>query len=116
VSRNAVIGKIHRLGLAQGRPTPPGRPPPETRRAPRGRPPRILRAIYAEAPFCPAVAVVDARATRCSLLELAQDRCHWPIGEPGQDDFAYCGNGAIAGLPYCAGHARFAYRLSARRA
>jgi GcrA cell cycle regulator len=54
---------------------------------------------------------------RCSLLELAGGGCRWPLSDPGKDDFGFCGNAAIAGISYCAGHARLAYRLpSGRRA
>ena len=56
-------------------------------------------------------------AQRCSLLELAGGRCRWPLSDPGKADFGFCGNDAIAGFSYCAGHARLAYRLpSGRRA
>ena len=42
----------------------------------------------------------------CTLLELAQDRCRWPINDPGTANFCYCGNEAFDSLPYCTGHAR----------
>jgi hypothetical protein len=29
---------------------------------------------------------------------------------PGADDFCFCGNEPVKGLPYCVGHARIAYR------
>ena len=54
-------------------------------------------------------------AQRCSLLEIAQDKCHWPIGDPHAADFAFCGNAAVTGFSYCAGHARMAYRFPAQR-
>jgi GcrA cell cycle regulator len=119
VTRNAVIGKIHRLGLAPGRPAggsarscPPraGRPrlPPQR---------RLLRLINAEAPQLDDSAAAEPidSAHRCSLLELAQGKCRWPVNDPGTADFAFCGNEAIAGFSYCTGHARMAYRVSARR-
>jgi len=46
----------------------------------------------------------------CSLLELSDARCRWPISTPGADDFRFCGNTPVEGLPYCAGHTRLAYR------
>jgi GcrA cell cycle regulator len=121
VTRNAVIGKINRLGLSPARPAGvPARPCP-----PRVRPPRLstqrrlLRLISSKAPGIAddvtlALATVDS-TQRCSLLELAQGKCRWPINDPGTVDFAFCGNEAIAGFSYCAGHARIAYRLPARR-
>jgi GcrA cell cycle regulator len=119
VSRNAVIGKIHRLGLSAGRPAgAPARLCPPRARHPRLSPSsRLLRLIGAAAPGIAAAAEpapIDS-AQRCSLLEIAQDKCHWPIGDPHAADFAFCGNAAVAGFSYCAGHARMAYRLPARR-
>ena len=120
VTRNAVIGKIHRLGLSPGRPAavPPRLCPP------RGRPPRLpsqrrLLRLQAKAPFlADPTAAQDASvdsAQRCSLLELAQGKCRWPISDPGTADFAFCGNEAMGGFSYCAGHTRMAYRAPTRR-
>jgi GcrA cell cycle regulator len=122
VSRNAVIGKIHRLGIETGRKpaalagamrTAPARPRErQTRIA------RILRAIDVRTePSRIATGAMPAveSAQRCSLLDLTGDRCRWPLSDPGKEDFAFCGNDAVAGLSYCAGHARLAYRLPARR-
>jgi GcrA cell cycle regulator len=118
VSRNAVIGKLNRLGLARGR-------TPATRRAERTGAPRmrypaviaqrqLLRAVYAEAlPEPEQVSVVSM--ARCSLLELGRETCRWPISDPDAADFSFCGNAAVAGLPYCAGHVRMAYRVPGRR-
>jgi GcrA cell cycle regulator len=118
VTRNAVIGKIHRLGLSPARPAgAPARSCPPRARSPRLSPhSRLFRLIDAQTP-CVAVAEpapIDS-AQRCSLLEIAQDKCHWPIGDPHAADFAFCGNEAVTGFSYCAGHARMAYRLPARR-
>ncbi len=119
VTRNAVIGKIHRLGLSPGRPAAPARSCP-----PRARPPRLspqrqfLRLMLTQAP---SVAGEEAEPApvenmqRCSLLELAPGKCRWPVGDPCTADFAYCGNEAVAGFSYCGGHARLAYRAPARR-
>jgi GcrA cell cycle regulator len=121
VTRNAVIGKIHRLGLGPGRPAAaPGRPcPPRTRRQPFSPQRQFLRLIDAQAPGGAAGAALIAApvdsAHSCSLLELAQGKCRWPVGDPGAADFAFCGNAAAAGFSYCAGHARMAYRSPARR-
>ena len=121
VTRNAVIGKIHRLGLGPGRPAaaPARACPPRVRRPHLSSQRRLLRVIYAEAPRAdggasPEAVPIDS-AQRCSLLELAQDKCRWPVGDPGAADFAFCGNEAAVGFSYCAGHARMAYRPSARR-
>ena len=118
VSRNAVIGKLNRLGLARGRTAATRRT--ERVGVPRVRHPSIvtqrqmLRAVYAEIPSA-AEEISVVSLARCSLLELAQGTCRWPISEPDASDFSFCGNTAVAGLPYCAGHVRMAYRVPARR-
>jgi GcrA cell cycle regulator len=111
VTRNAVIGKIHRLGLSPTRPAG-GSPscPPRTRRPRR----RLLRLFGAEAPNLAVDAVAAAApiesAHRCSLVEIGHDKCRWPFGDPQQADFVFCGNDALRGFSYCGGHARMAYR------
>jgi GcrA cell cycle regulator len=120
VSRNAVIGKLNRLGLSRGRPPAGPRAAAAQSAAPRlRRPPimaqrQILRAVYAEAPPA-AEDTVIAGDGRCSLLDLAKGKCRWPISDPGAADFAFCGNAAVHGLPYCPGHARMAYRIPTAR-
>ncbi len=118
VTRNAVIGKIHRLGLSTGRPAgaPAQSCPPRARRprAPSQR--RLLQLACLPGGGAPIVlgATVES-AHPCSLTELAECKCRWPLGDPMAADFAYCGNDAITGFAYCVGHARMAYRASDRR-
>ena len=47
---------------------------------------------------------------RRTLLELTEETCRWPIGDPGHADFFFCGGPPISGLPYCAYHSRVAYQ------
>ncbi len=119
VTRNAVIGKIHRLGLAPGRPAAmPARARPPRVRRPRLSPQReFLRLFSTEAPCLgdnAAIMPIDT-AHRCLLTEIGQKKCRWPFGDPCGADFAFCGNDAIGGFSYCAGHARMAYRYPAKR-
>ena len=62
------------------------------------------------------VEVPGASANARSLFELQQCQCRWPVGDPGSEDFGFCGNMRIAGLPYCTAHAQIAYRPSIRDA
>jgi GcrA cell cycle regulator len=119
VSRNAVIGKISRLNLKRDkdRMVRTARPERTSEARPRGAP--RLRQILLKAYSA------ERQATRpdepihnghtCSLLELGNDTCRWPISTPGADDFCFCGNPPLGGLPYCAGHSRLAYRVAAGR-
>ena len=123
VTRNAVIGKIHRLGLS------PVRPPGATARScpPRVRDPRAasprkrLRLLWSDGAVTPQTEAGSSAvesAEPCSLLDLAQGKCRWPVSDTsngGTADFVFCGNAAIDGLSYCTGHARMAYRAPARR-
>ena len=52
---------------------------------------------------------------RRNLLELTEQTCRWPVGDPGSGDFFFCGGNAVVGLPYCAYHARVAYQPPAAR-
>ena len=115
VSRNAVIGKLSRLNLTREKARDARRPAPKAAAKGHrsGGVPRLrcqMRlALYAE----PQPAADDEPIHNghcCSLLELSDARCRWPISTPGADDFRFCGNTPVEGLPYCAGHTRLAYR------
>ena len=120
VSRNAVIGKLSRLNLTREK---TGDAPRRARKdAAKGKRPRsvprlqyqMLKALYGEAqPAADDEPIHDGHC--CSLLELSEQRCRWPISNPGADDFCFCGNTPVEGLPYCAGHTRLAYRPGSRQ-
>jgi GcrA cell cycle regulator len=114
VTRNAVIGKISRLGLSRPQGEAPPRREPRAQAKPRRSQPRILRLLRAEA-FSPAEDEPNDDGQRTSLFELSPQNCRWPIGSPGADDFGFCGNEPVAGFPYCPRHARMAYQSTARR-
>lgn len=106
VSRNAVIGKLHRLGRLRGRPSRPRRldAPPRTSKArtleaasaPRS---RRLPNLRPEPP--PAGPLVPLTALRAG-------RCRWPYGDPKADGFGFCGAHAPRG-PYCPAHSAVAF-------
>jgi GcrA cell cycle regulator len=129
ITRNAVIGKVHRLGLS-------GRAKSPSSSVPRPRKPRAATQMFR--PSRPMVRGNTALATqqsydydiepeiepieniipigqRCTLLELNDDKCRWPIGDPGQPDFFFCGGKTTTGIPYCGYHARVAYQPPAAR-
>jgi GcrA cell cycle regulator len=119
VSRNAVIGKISRLNLKRDkdRMVRTGRPERTSEARPRGAP-RLRQILLQAYPSQPDADFADEpihNGHTCSLFELSKETCRWPISTPGAADFCFCGNPPIAGLPYCAGHSRLAYRLGAQR-
>jgi GcrA cell cycle regulator len=129
ITRNAVIGKVHRLGLSGRAKTPSSSlPRPRKPRAPS----QIFRSMRAARRGNTALAThpvyeVEAEpepellenvipiGQRCSILELTEDKCHWPIGDPGHPDFFFCGGKTLIGMPYCGYHARVAYQPAADR-
>jgi GcrA cell cycle regulator len=119
VSRNAVIGKLSRLGLTRGKTIgePRAKRQPKERGATARSVPRLqyqmLQAVY-EDDLAPADAPVVSEH-RCSLFELSKERCRWPISTPGAEDFCFCGNPPLNGQPYCMGHTRLAYRPASRQ-
>ena len=46
---------------------------------------------------------------RLTLLELNENTCKWPIGDPLSPDFHFCGRSSKDDQPYCEFHARRAY-------
>ena len=123
VTRNAVIGKVHRLGLS-GRAKSPASAAPRTRK-PRSSHAHMLRVSRPSVRGNTALAhayEVEAEpeaelsdnviplGQRRTLLQLTEETCRWPIGDPGQADFFFCGGRTVSGLPYCAYHSRVAYQ------
>jgi GcrA cell cycle regulator len=116
VSRNAVIGKLSRLSLTREKKLVVRRDPakkPRSKSVPRLQY-RLLRKLFADAPSEEIDHAIHSEQ-HCSLLELSEERCRWPINTPGEKDFCFCGNPPLGGLPYCAGHTRLAYQPGSRQ-
>ena len=131
VTRNAVIGKVHRLGLS-GRATtsrmkshrPRTRPQVATN-APGANNKRLMKPRFAAVgnpalrnlymgdsePYTPpAEELVIPLKERKYIQTLTENCCRWPIGDPQLADFHFCGKKKVAGLPYCEVHARRAFQ------
>ena len=126
VTRNAVIGKVHRLGLSgRAAPSQPARP---VFKAPR--PARPVTTATPSAPRRVAEPVVTTTTSgpppignaappthivrveapgSATVLTLGAHMCKWPIGDPSSDEFTFCGRRASEGV-YCVDHARVAYQ------
>jgi GcrA cell cycle regulator len=113
VTRNAVIGKVHRLGLA-------GRKTTSRKSVPRRTSPRCSGLRQPPARFVrPATSLLPpppppAAALMLPLRQLRGDQCRWPVGDPREAGFGFCGCRKAAGVPYCAYHAAIAYNPAAR--
>lgn len=143
VTRNAVIGKVHRLGLS-------GRAKSNAGGAQKARKPVTVAmsrtatvnaratatipmvqgnnalatvAVASEAPVLKAeplaVAATSTMAApesqRVTIMELRENMCRWPMGDPTTADFCFCGNKTTPGIPYCTFHSRIAYQPPERR-
>jgi len=109
VTRNAVIGKVRRMGLPFRAAPRPDRPqPPEgsvLMYAPAR--PRAIRGCDQEAPL-------PARRFRTLDQPCGTNTCSWPIGHPDARGFSFCGDVAERG-PYCFSHAGVAYQPAPKR-
>lgn len=107
MTRQAVIGKAHRLGLA----TPPISHINDCRL--KGRTPRRRNPFIPPRPdIIPEPTIVDDRlipiAQRRTLMQLDAHTCRWPVGDPGTPGFFFCG--ATTAKVYCKAHQRRAWR------
>lgn len=107
VTRNAVIGKVHRLGLS-GRATTSRADRPRRATIPKPQPKPVVAepASVAEATL--------SNGEFATVMTLNGVMCRWPIGDPGATDFHFCGNQTESGDPYCTAHAELAYQPSNR--
>ena len=118
VTRNAVIGKVHRLGLS-GRAKSPSSAAPRPRKArTSGHMLRVSRpairgntALAYDYDLEPEPQLLEIPVEqRKTLLQLNEHTCRWPVGDPGAGDFFFCGGDTANELPYCSYHCRVAYQ------
>ena len=89
ISKNAVVGKVHRLELA-ARPSP-------------------IKRSQKQVPAKPRVSRKEIKPKNMTLMDLKLTSCRWPIGDPKDEDFHFCGADTVTGKPYCAEHCKIAY-------
>ncbi len=142
VTRNAVIGKVHRLKLSgRSKPASATHRSRSTSRAGRhtgtrggggggggGKRRTIATPVVGANALNPSV---DADASpmaarreeeifvppekRIGILGLTENTCKWPIGDPLLDDFHFCGHDSEENAPYCKFHAKRAYHTLDRK-
>ncbi len=122
ITRNAVIGKVHRLGLSgRAKSSSSGTARPRKARAsghmlrvsrPSMRGNTALAHAYEHdiGPEPELIENIIPIGQRRTILELTEEPCRWPIGDPGSPDFFFCGGNTLESLPYCAYHSRIAYQ------
>ena len=107
VTRNAVIGKAHRMGLAS-RPSPVKSDPAKRASA-------AAAKKKATAPKKAPTTVGASTTGKVSILDLTESICKWPIGHPGEANFHFCGKPSQPTFPYCANHCVEAYQVQQPR-
>ncbi|MBE6452850.1 MAG: GcrA cell cycle regulator [Alphaproteobacteria bacterium] len=141
VSKNSVVGKVHRLGLS-GRPSPIKKKNPEAPATPKPKAekqkvvnvvpqqktkpekkiqepkpvaspkPEPIIEKEPEIKFIPTIKeekTPSKAGQNVSLVELDNHTCRWPIGDPKDENFHFCGNKVRIGQTYCDEHAAIAY-------
>jgi len=115
LTRNAVIGKIDRMGLSEG----PREKKPRAARIPKAPPaPKIAEVSRSPDEARAVVVVVEALAPDGGVtLFAARDwHCRWPIGDPRDlENFRFCGERAVGETPYCGAHAGLAFDIVVRK-
>jgi len=132
VTRNAVIGKVHRLHLS-GRVKATNATTQRNRKAARpaaaaARPVartvvttrgnlQVVQTVETEEviAYRPAEEVVVPISRRISIMDLREGTCRWPLGDPLAPDFVFCGGDCDIGKPYCTAHASVAFQPSLER-
>ncbi len=122
ITRNAVIGKVHRLGLSgrvkaptaaaprqRTRPQPTRQQPRTVAPVTRGNVALAFRPVEAPEPM-PVEDVVIPMSEMVTIMELRESMCRWPVGDPTTPEFRFCGSRTPATGPYCGHHARIAYQ------
>lgn len=105
VTRNAVIGKAHRLFL-----TPRASPLQQNSAKKKPLPEEDIPQQEQKAP----PVVKNVAFGHKSLLDIGPRMCCFPLGDPKKTGFGFCGEQALSGLPYCEKHAAIAYQPTAR--
>lgn len=122
ITRNAVIGKVHRLGLSGRAKSPSSSAPRPRKTRSSGHMLRVSRPVMRgntalaydyEAEPEPELVEIPMEQ-RKTLLQLSEKTCRWPVGDPGSTEFFFCG-GESNDSPYCSYHSRVAYQPVADR-
>ncbi len=112
ITRNAVIGKAHRLKLSNRvSPIQQDNKKPAAHSAP------VREKIAAPVMTRAAVNtdIPPARGNGVKMVDLKDRMCRWPFGDPRDANFHFCGGPGVPGLPYCPEHAKMAYQAARTR-
>ena len=114
ISRNAVIGKAHRLNLSAKIKTRTATSSKNfdnskevnDTKSKRGRRSKF-KSLIIDKDFEP--------ENPKQLEELDENSCKWPIGHPDQKDFYFCGRSSLKDFSYCKLHLLYAYQPKGKK-
>ena len=114
ISRNAVIGKAHRLNLSAKIKTRTATSnknfddnlEASSAQSKRGRKNRF-KSLIIEKDFEP--------ENPKQLEELDESSCKWPIGHPDEKNFYFCGRSSLKDFSYCKLHLLYAYQPKGKK-
>ena len=114
LSRNAIIGKAHRLNLSSKIKTKNSsttqifnkNTEESTSKHKRGRKSKF-QSLIIEKDFEP--------ENPKKLEELDEGSCKWPIGHPEEESFYFCGRSSLKDFSYCKLHLLYAYQPKGRK-
>ncbi len=116
VTRNAVIGKAHRLKLSNRvSPIQQNKKP-----ANKNIEQKLVKKVSSNSNVAKVSAVSAKKSAPVisgelySLMDLKPRMCRWPSGDPREENFGFCGDTTISGIPYCEEHAKLAYQAATR--
>jgi GcrA cell cycle regulator len=124
-SRNAIIGKCHRVGFQlRGKPVatvrnPKAPKPKAIKMAPVLARKRVDSALPGTGFRAADQIIVAPEMRQLTIVELRPTTCRWPLGDPRTPDFRYCGAGGASmtgGHPYCPYHHSLSYETRQQRA
>ena len=109
LTRNAVIGKAHRLKLSN-------RVSPIQQNNKKAAPAPVAKIVEEKKPVITKTVAAPLKRTTSgvSMVNLKERMCRWPSGDPKDADFHFCGAEGVPGLPYCEMHAKAAYQTPSR--
>ena len=114
ISRNAVIGKAHRLNLSskiKTRNTPSGQnfssnSEDDNSKQRQGKKSKF-KSLLIDKDFEP--------ENPKKLEELDESSCKWPVGHPEEQSFYFCGRSSLKDFSYCKLHLLYAYQPKGRK-
>ena len=108
-TRNAVIGKAHRLNLEERAPSK-AKSSSEKKQA-IGSQPKLKGSVSRKSKFNSILLDKNFEPENPTSLEnLSDQTCKWPSGHPDEENFYFCGRKSLDSVPYCKLHVLYAFQ------